>query len=184
MRQFVTSLHVVLAAFLLPMGLLYAITGGLYTWDVTGSKTNHQHELVLAHPLTPDLGALATLAERELAARGIPRPSGAARVRRGGTSFYFEWTGTRRDVQIHPTAEPLRGLLVVSDAGTHRYFVQLHKAKGGIPFKVYAVVWAVGLLALLGTGCGLAWLSRPYRRLAVIAAAGGLGCFALLAWLS
>jgi hypothetical protein len=42
------------------------------------------------------------------------------------------------DVIIEPTSQPLIAKLKVKNTSWHRQFVQLHKAKGGIPFKVYA----------------------------------------------
>lgn len=184
MRKTLTTIHVVLAAFFLPMGLLYAITGGLYTWQITGRTATTEHRIALAAPLPAELSGQAALVEAELARRALAVPSGAARMRKGGTSQYFEWTGLRRDVQLHPTTDAAVALLKIVDAGPHRFFVQLHKAKGGQPFKVLSALWAIGLVALLLTGGTIAWISRPYRRLAIIAALLGLLSFASLAALS
>lgn len=184
MRKILTMTHVVLAGFFLPMGLLYAITGGLYTWKITGEHTSVEHRIELEAELPEQLSALTALVEAELARRDLATPSGGARLRRGGTSYYFEWSGSRRDVQLHPTAEPGVAQLKILDAGPHRYFVQLHKAKGGTAFKVLAALWAIGLIGLLFSGGAIAWISRPYRRPALLAAILGVMTFVIVAGLS
>jgi hypothetical protein len=184
MRKTLTTIHVVLAAFFLPTGLMFAVTGGLYTWEIAGRYATTDARLALDFALPSDLSGLVALAEAELARRGLEPPSGAARIRKGGTSQYFEWTGTRRDVQIHPTTEANAANLRIMETGAHRFFVQLHKAKGGVPFKLFAAAWATALVALLGTGLAIAWLSPLYRRTALAAGIAGIGTFALLAAVS
>jgi len=173
--------HTVLAAFFFPMGLLYAITGGLYSLEITGKYHTVEVPLTLAAPLPVELSALVAMAERELAARSLDPPSGDARVRKGGTSYYFEWTGTARDVEIHPVADAGQALLKIKETTPHRFFVQLHKAKGADAFKYFAAVWMVGLVGLFLTGGMMAFLSKPYRRLATVAATLGLTTFVALA---
>lgn len=184
MRKKITAIHAALAAFFLPAGLMYAITGGLYTWNITGKYNSSEELLSLSQPLTGELSQLAAIAEAELAKRGMAAPSGEARLRKGGTSYYFEWTGARHDIQIHPTTDPLQAKIKLQEAGPHRFFVQLHKAKGGDLFKVFAAVWAVALVALFISGGVLAFLIAPYRRVATISATLGLLTFAAAAGLS
>lgn len=176
--------HTVLAAFFLPMGIMYAITGGLYGLGTKGGYDTTTHEIALEQPLQPELSSLVGLAEAELAARGIAPPSGGASVKKGGTSFYLEWTGTARDIQLHPTDDPLLAKFQVKETGPHRYFVQLHKAKGGTAFRWFAAVWMVGLVALFVTGGVMAFAARPYRKIAGISAAAGVIGFVVLAALS
>lgn len=184
MRVTLTKIHTILAAFLLPMGLMYAVTGGLYTWGVKGEHKATEVTLDLGEPLPVELSALVALAEAELKARGLDVPTGGAGLRKGGTSQYFEWTGSSRDVQIHPTADPTRATLKILEASPHRYFVQLHKAKGGVAFRFLAAVWALGLVGLFVSGGAIAVMARPYRKLAAASALLGLLAFGVLAWLS
>lgn len=184
LRKGIVLLHTVLAAFFLPMGLMYAVTGGLYGLGIKGDYRVTEHELALESPLAPDLAALVALAQQALDSRGIAPPSGSAGVRRSGTSFHLEWTGSRRDVELHPTADAGRALLKVKETDAHRFFVQLHKAKGAEAFKWFAAAWMVGLVLLLLSGGFIAIATRPYRRMACTSAAAGLAAFALLAWIS
>jgi hypothetical protein len=183
-RKFLTSLHTILAAFFLPMGLMYAITGGLYGLDIKGGYRTAEHSLALTEPLPSDLAGLAAITQAELKSRNIDLPTGTAGVRKVGTSFAFEWSGTRRDVELAPTANPLVATLKIKDTTPHRFFVQLHKAKGATAFKWFAAVWMVGLVLLFITGGILAIAAKPFRKLAIPSAILGAIAFVVLAAIS
>ena len=183
-RKQLIVLHTVLAAFFLPMGIMYAITGGLYGLGLKGDYDTVETQLQLESPLDGELSTLVKLAEDELNKQGIGHPTGGASIKKGGTSYYFEWTGAVRDVQLHPTQDPLVATLKVKDTNTHRYFVQLHKAKAGTAFKWFAAVWMVGLILLFLTGGVMAFVAKPYRKLAIVSAAAGGVVFVSLALLS
>jgi hypothetical protein len=74
-----------------------------------------------------------------------------------GSSFKLEWTGSNIDVVVEPTLQPLIAKLQIKNTSWHRQFVQLHKAKGGALFKVYATAFATALLLLLISGFTMAW---------------------------
>ena len=183
-RKQLIVLHTVLAAFFLPMGIMYAITGGLYGLGLKGGYDTVETKIQLTQPLDGELSTLAKLAEDELKKQGINPPTGSASVKKGGTSYYFEWTGNVRDVQLHPTDDPLVATFKVKDTDLQRYFVQLHKAKAGEVFKWFAAVWMVGLVLLFITGGVMAFVAKPYRKMATVAAALGVASFILLAFLS
>ncbi|NYT46743.1 MAG: hypothetical protein H0A75_02920 [Candidatus Methanofishera endochildressiae] len=103
-------------------------------------------------------------------------PSGKAKIKQAGNSFYFEWTGAKLDVRLEPGKDPL---WLFSDKKTswHRFLVQLHKAKAGQAFKVYAALLAVGLIILFLTGFIMAWKISKYRRLLLSSMGLGLLLF-------
>lgn len=183
-RKQLIVIHTALAAFFLPMGIMYAITGGLYGLGLKGGYDTKTSELQLATPLDGELSTMVKLAEDELKSQGISLPSGSASVKKGGTSYYLEWTGAVRDVQLHPTDDPLVAQFKVKRTDVHRYFVQLHKAKAGEAFKWFAAVWMVGLVLLFLTGGVMAFAAKPYRKLAVVSATAGVAAFVVLAILS
>lgn len=183
-RKTLIQFHTVLAAFFLPMGIMYAITGGLYGLGIKGDYDTTETTIQLQSPLDGELSMLVGLAEAELERAGVAPPSGGASVKSGGTSYYLEWTGTQRDVQLHPTADPLVAKFKLKETNKHRYFVQLHKAKGGTVFKWFAAVWMVGLVALFLTGGMMAFAAKPFRRLAAVSAILGVAAFIVMAWLS
>lgn len=175
------KIHTVLAAFFLPVGIMYAVTGGLYTWGIKGNYESQEYLLELGHSVPADLSSLTALAEKELETRGISYPTGGARVRTVGTSYALEWSGSRRDVEISPTTDFGVAKLIIKETTPHRFFVQLHKAKVGEGFKVYAAIWAIGLLGLFLSGGLMAFFAKPYRKLAVVSAGLGFASFILMA---
>lgn len=183
-RKQLIILHTVLAAFFLPMGIMYAITGGLYGLGLKGGYETVETQLTLDAPLDGELSTMVKLAEDELGRQDINPPTGSASVKKGGTSYFFEWTGAVRDVQLHPTDDPLVATFKVKDTDVQRYFVQLHKAKAGTVFKWFAAVWMVGLVLLFITGGVMAFMAKPYRKMAMIATAAGCIAFVGLALLS
>jgi len=94
-----------------------------------------------------------TIAQRELDARNTTPPTGSAGVRKLGSSFQLEWSGSRRDVELAPTSELDIAKLKIKDTDAHRFFVKLHKAKGATAFKWFAAV--LGVLSFVV----LAWIS-------------------------
>ena len=67
----------------------------------------------------------------------------------------LEWTGSSKDVILEPTDKKLIAKLTVKHTTWYRHLVQLHKAKGGNPFKVYAAILAISLALLLASGLTL-----------------------------
>lgn len=183
-RSTLVKFHLLLAAFLLPAVIMFPVTGGLYTWGEKGSYVSESFTLTLPEPLQPEHDVLQALVSIELANRDLPQPSGKSKIKRAGTSYVFEWTGADHDVTLEPTADPLQAKLTVKDTTWYRLFVQLHKAKGGELFKVYAAVFSVGLLVILGSGLLMALQSPKLRGQAIAAFALGLMVFLLLAYSS
>lgn len=175
MRKQLTAVHVVLASFFLPIGVMFLVTGALYTVAIRGSFTESVREVVLTEPLPAELSGLVAVAERELAAAGKSAPTGSASVRGGG----LEWTGANREVSLKAGAEPLRAQLTIRDSTPYRRLVQLHKAKGSNVAKAISIAWAVGLLGMFVTGVMMAWGAPAWRKLALVSGAAGLATFAL-----
>jgi len=177
-------MHALTASFFLPLGIMFFVTGALYTMDIVGGYHTETRELSLAAPLTPDLDALSVVAAGYLAEQGVAPPTGDARVRKAGTSFLFEWTGSNRDVLLSPTDNPLIAKVEIKDTSWYRRFVQLHKAKGGPAFKAFAVAGAAGLLFLFLSGTLMALRHPLLRRQSIIATLLGIALFVTLAAMS
>lgn len=180
-RLFLTKLHLWLAALLFPAMLLFLITGALYTWGITGKTDNSERSVAIAAPLSAENeAALRQIAISELTKAGLSEPSGKARVRKARDSFTYEWTGSQRDITIEPTDNPLMAKVTIKEASLHRTMVQLHKAKGGDLFKIYATVLALALFLLVATGLLIGLKSPPFRRATIIGSATGLVAFVAL----
>lgn len=184
-RLLLTKIHLWLAALLFPAMLLFLITGGLYTWGITGKTENTESKVSIAAPLNADdEAALRQIAVAELAKAGLSEPSGKARVRKTGSGFTFEWTGSQRDITVEPTDDPTLAKVTIKEASLHRMMVQLHKAKGGTLFKIYATVLAAALFLLVATGLLIGLKSPPFRRSTMIGSASGLAIFIALVLVS
>ena len=176
-RSTLMKAHAVLAAFILPVAIMFFVTGALYTWGVKGSYDTTTHKLHLQNPIQNDLTTLVELTKKELEKQNIPTPSGQAKIKTIGTSFMLEWTGSGVDINLESTSQPLIANLKIKNTSWYRQFVQLHKAKGGTPFKVYAAVFAASLLLLLITGFIMAWQTPKLRKLTLISASVGIAAF-------
>jgi hypothetical protein len=179
MQRTLTTIHLLLAAFFLPIALMFAATGALYTVSIKGNYVETSRTLELSAPLASELSSLTQVVEGALAAEGVEVPSGAASVKKAGTGYELEWTGAERDVLLKPTSDPLKATLVIKDTTSWRHLVQLHKAKGSDVAKAISVLWAIGLVVILCSGLLMAWNVTAYRRKALGAGALGLATFVL-----
>ena len=183
MQRKLITIHLFLAAFFFPIALMFASTGGLYTLSIKGAYEESSRSIALQQPLEADHAALVGLAQRELDALGLAAPTGAAGIKKAGTSFEMEWTGVERDVVLKPTADPQVAKLVVKETTPWRHFVQLHKAKGSAIARGISVVWAVGLVLILLSGLLMALRVPGYRRQAMVAGSAGVVTFIAYAML-
>ena len=183
-RVILTKVHMLLAAFMFPVAVMFLVTGGLYTWGFKGSYDSETYDLTLQQPLTDDRALLIELVSEELERLAIAPPSGEAKVKTLGTSFQLEWTGSRRDVLLVPVSDPLQAQLVIKETTWYRNLVQLHKAKGGVLFKIYAAMLAVALFTILFSGFLMAWQVPKYRRQALMYSAAGLTLFMAMVFVS
>lgn len=170
-------MHALLAAFIFPAAIMFFVTGALYTWGIKGGYDTTTHELHIKEPIQAELTELVSLAKNELIKRDVAFPSGQAKIKKIGSSFKLEWTGSNTDIVLEPTSQPLVVELQIKNTNLHRQLVQLHKAKGGAPFKVYAAVFSITLLLLLISGFVMAWQLPKLRKLTLISTSLGMLVF-------
>jgi len=173
-RLVLMKLHVLIAVFILPIAIMFFVTGAFYTWGIKGEYETTVQKLNLKTTLQEDLNSLVNVVKEELNKQQISLPTGKAKIKKIGQSFQLEWTGSSNDVILEPTSDPLIAQLKIKNTGWHRHFVQLHKAKGGVAFKVYATILAVGLLFLLISGFIMAWQLPKLRKMTLISTTLGL----------
>ncbi len=178
MRRVLTTVHILLACFFLPIALMFAATGGLYTLAIKGGYDERTLPVSVTEPHGTDLAQWLQTATSALETAGEAPPSGNASLKKAGTSMELEWTGVARDVVLRPTADTLHMELVIKDNTTWRHLVQLHKAKGSDVARAISVAWAIALVLLVVTGAWMALTVPKYRRLALPASAAGVLSFA------
>lgn len=179
-RSTAVNVHLALAAFFLPFALMFLVTGMLYTISIKGSSTARQETIALSAPLEAELAPLVAVASKALADLGVDEPSGAASVRRVGSTFQLDWGGVARDISLKPTDNPGEATLTINEASPYRRLVQLHKAKGNAFAKAVSIAWAVGLAAIFVSGLAMVWAAPRHRKLAL--ASGGLGMALFVAY--
>lgn len=156
-----SQFHTLLAGFALPGIIVFIITGTLYTFSIRGNYETKN--LLLELPLAPNpplsdlLISANNILEKDLQSNP---PSGEPNLKKVGTSWQFEWTGTNADLIIEPTEQANSYKVSYKKTTLHRFLVQLHKAKGGPVFKYYVGLLALSLFILFASGIGLA-LTRP-----------------------
>jgi len=176
-RLVLMKVHAFLGIFILPAAIIFLVTGALYTWGVKGNYDITVHKFQLEKPIKANLVELVGLAEKELKKHNLEVPTGQAALKTIGNSFKLEWSGSSMDLTIEPTLQPLIAQLEIKKATWYRQLVQLHKAKGGVPFKVYATILAISLFLLLSTGFIMAWQMPKLRKLALVSMALGIVLF-------
>lgn len=176
--------HALLAAFIFPVALMYMITGALYTWGIKGGYEKETYEVQLSEVMRPELGELTKLVEVELGKLGQDVPSGNSKIKTMGSSFMLDWAGSSKDVSLEPTDNQLIAKLTVKHTTWYRNLVQLHKAKGGPVFKVYAVILAVFITLLLLSGFMMAWQMPKLKNATMVSSLVGVISFIVLILLS
>jgi len=176
-RSILMKVHMLLAAFMLPVAIMYPLTGALYTWGVKGDYDVSKYVINLEKPLTKDKEQLIELVKQSLIKRDLALPTGKAKIKTAGTSFQLEWTGANRDVILAPGTDLLTAQLKIKETTQYRQLVQLHKAKGGTGFKVYAAIFATALLVMLITGFIMAIQMPKYRKSVLFSMGAGIVMF-------
>ena len=184
MRKYLINIHLILGGFFLPVGLMFAITGGLYTFGFKGSYETKSWQIPAQADLVVELPYLLGVANQVLKVADLEAPSGAAGVKKMGTAWQLEWTGSRADFILESTDKPEALKAQYKKTNGHRFFVQLHKAKGGLAFKILAGGFSVALILLLFSGIMMAMASPIYMKRMKISLAAGTIVTLIAFWLS
>jgi len=183
-RMQLMKVHAILAAFIFPVAIMFMITGALYTWGIKGGYSNEVYSIQYTQELKPELTSLKALAERELDNLKLSYPTGEAKIKSIGNDFILEWTGSSKDISLEPSNDTRVAKLTIKHTSWYRNLVQLHKAKGGIVFKVYAAFFAIAMGFILFSGFMMAWQAPKLKRLTIGAFVAGIGSFLMMVWLS
>jgi hypothetical protein len=78
-RMVLMKAHVLLAVFILPVAIMFFVTGALYTWGIKGNSDTVVQKIVLQQPLQEQLGSLVILVEEAFKKQEIAVPTGQAK---------------------------------------------------------------------------------------------------------
>jgi len=183
-RLFLIRTHISLAAFIFPVAMMFFITGALYSWGIKGGYEIQKHTIELNQPMQRDKAWLENIVSQELTQRELTLPTGKTAIKGPGKFYYFVWSGSQLDVELEQTNNPFVAQLVIKQTNLHRLFVQLHKAKGGVAFKVYAAILSTALVILFISGFLMAWQLKKERLLFLLSATTGLSLFFVMLLIS
>jgi len=173
LRRLWINLHLYTAAFLAPMLILVATSGGLYLLGIKGTVEKMPVETMAAHSIDPGSETLESDVRQLLTSLGLEhdfeylKQSGGTLVTRPTSRIHYEMqTSPLKVTRIEPDLQ--------------KRMIELHKGHGPLMFKTFQKVLAVGLLFIVLSGLWLG-LSSAGLRIKTLAASGlGLTVFALL----
>ena len=179
-RSVLMNIHTLLAVFLLPVAIMFFVTGALYIWDVKGGEEKTNYTLNIEPSFSGELSEYVFITENKLEKLNLPPPTGNPKIKIKDGKTIFEWSGSAVEAKIETNPKQFTAKLEVKKASWYRHLVQLHKAKGGFFFKIYATILSIALLILLLTGFIMAWQMPKLRKLTVISTISGVLVFILL----
>lgn len=170
----------VLAGFLLPIAILYFISGALYTLEIKGHIEKKAITLRLERPFTPDIERLTQITEKALLERKLPLPKAEPLLRKRRGAYELRWNDLAHVVTLTPGRDAFTATLTLKERSTLTQVMRIHRAEAGIVFKALAIIMAVGLIMLFATGIYMALVIHRLRRPLLIAIVGGIVTFLTL----
>lgn len=179
-RQYIMRAHLLLAGFILPIAILYFVSGALYTIDIKGSVKRQTFKLQLETPFTPNLDYLVQVTQQALKERQIEQPEGDPVLKKKRSGYELRWGDMTTVITLRPSNNVHTATLTVRQRSLLTQVMRIHRAEAGILFKVLAVVMVCGLIAMFATGVQMARHIPALRRPLVIAVTAGLLTFITL----
>lgn len=179
-RYQIMRAHMLLAGFLLPIAIIYFVSGALYTLDIKGHVEKQTIRLRLKQPFTPDLDRLTRLTKKTLLERKLPQPDGEPALRKKRGVYELRWDDLAHVVTLVPGHDARTVTLTVRKRSLLTQIMRIHRAEAGTMFKILAVILALGLVVMFATGVQMAQAIPRLRRPVLLAIAGGLVTFLTL----
>jgi len=147
------KLHVMIAAVMLPVALLYFISGALYTLDVKGSVTKQKINIELQRPFEPNLMVLAKAAKQTLLEHQLPLPSGEPLLKKKKGVYELRWSDLQLAVTVHPSSvNPMRAVMTVRQRSVLTQIMRIHRAEAGSAFIFLSIALVLALLTVVASG--------------------------------
>ncbi len=179
MRALWIKLHLYTAAFLAPMLLLVATSGGLYLIGIKGSVSSSSVIAVPGTTLDLSSDTLEADVRALLSAAGVTdgfeyiKQSGSTLTTRPTSRVYYEIRPG--DGQSGETVQITR-----NEPDLQKMMIELHKGHGPLLFKDFQKVLAVGLLFIVISGMWLGVSSTGLRKKSLLTSGLGLLIFVAL----
>ncbi|NOX94485.1 MAG: hypothetical protein GXP04_05130 [Alphaproteobacteria bacterium] len=178
MRRYVMLLHLYIAAFVAPVFILVAISGGLYLFGIKGDVTKTPLELPADATLDFSSRNLEDNISALLAAQSVQHRFEYLKM--GATSAV-----TRPTSRISYEFKLEGGKLIANRVkpNLQKTMIELHKGHGPTLFKAYQKLVAISLILVVLSGLWMGLTSRALLKKTAITSGAGLIVFVLLAFL-
>jgi len=178
MRRYIMLFHLYIAAFVAPVFILMAISGGLYLLGIKGSVTKTPLELPADATLDFSNNDLEGDVSALLAAKGVKHRF--EYLKQSATSVV-----TRPTSRISYEVKLEDGKLVANRVKPdfQKTMIELHKGHGPTLFKTYQKLVAISLILIVLSGLWMGLTSTALRNKTAITSGAGILIFVLLAFL-
>ncbi len=176
-RYQIIRIHMLLAAFLLPIAIMYFISGALYTLDIKGHIDKQEIILQLKQPFAPNLDFLTQVTKKSLLERKVPLPTGEPTLKKRHGTYELRWGDLEHVVKLQPTHDTMTAKLTIKERSFLTQIMRIHRAQAGSVFKVFAIILVIGLIIMFATGIYMAQAVPKLRQPAILAIAIGLLTF-------
>jgi hypothetical protein len=163
-RKFFVTVHLVLAAFFLPLLLMMPFSGVLYLWDKEGEVIKTE-AFTISEPLPAAEDQRAAFFKDQFAQHNVSYKFESMRASRDGKDFTFKPTS-----RLHYTASVKDNGIVVSEANPTllRRFIEIHKGHGPEMMRYVETFFGWALIFVAISGVWLAVTSKAYRKPLII----------------
>lgn len=175
----IIQLHMLLASFLLPVGVLFFISGSLYTLGVKGDVSKKSFTVALEKPFEPNLELLSKVVVRALGERELVLPRGDPYLKKSNKVYKFRWDDLHYSVTMVANRGDRTVDLTYRERSILTQVMRIHRAEAGSKLKIVSIVSAIGLLIVFVTGLYMAYSVPKLRNPSLLATA--LGFLTLLA---
>ncbi len=172
--------HMWLAAFFLPVTLLFLISGLLYTLNVEGRTSKQSEVIELSSAYSADLVRLKSLVLAELGARSIDVPHGEPELKSKKGNQYLYWSDLDQSVTLRPGDTPTQVELVLRERNWLAQLMRIHRGEAGEALRWLTVGLPIALLLIYLSGIFLALGAPALRRGVLIALGSGAGLLLVL----
>jgi hypothetical protein len=163
-----------LASFLVPVALLFFISGALYTLGVKGGVAKKSFAVELEKPFEPNLELLSQAAVKALGDRKLILPGGDPYLKKSKKGYRFRWDDLRYSVTIVANKDNRTLDLTYRERSVLTQVMRVHRGEAGSKLKIVSIAAAIGLLFVFVTGLYMAYTMPKFRNPSLVATALGL----------
>ncbi|MDQ7004343.1 MAG: hypothetical protein Q9N67_05280 [Ghiorsea sp.] len=179
-RRILVKLHLIMAAVALPLLLMFAITGGLYTLEYKPNLEKKEYRVTMNTPLNGDVEQMKNIVRQVLSEHDLNEPMGKVKVKRSGRHYKMKWSGKNHSVSLRASSRDNRvAVIEVKIPSSYHRLMSLHKGKGGDLFDAFAIAMSIFVVFILLTGVWIGLKTATYKALTVKAL--GVGSLLFLA---